>query len=95
MDSNKTILKELQKIPNIGPAMAGDLVMLGITKVEDLKGRDADDLYDKLSSLTSSRQDPCVADTLESAIHYADTGDGQPWWNFTKGRKERWKNKGR
>ena len=95
MAEDAAVLKELQKIPNIGPACAKDLLMLGIRQVEDLRGKDADELYDRLCVLTSSRQDPCVADTLESAVSFANGNPGQPWWHFTEGRKKRWKKAGR
>lgn len=86
MNSTKT---ELMKIPNIGKAMAEDLMALGINSVEDLAKEEPDDLYIRLCQLTNARQDPCVWDTFASAIHYAKTGEAKKWWDFTQGRKKR------
>ena len=50
----------LRQLANIGPAMARDLELLGITSVEALARTDADTLYLRLQTLTGSDQDPCV-----------------------------------
>jgi hypothetical protein len=84
---DRQVLKELQKLPNIGPACAQDLLLLGIRNVSDLKGRTADDLYGELCAKTGSRQDPCVWDTFASVVHYAQTGERKKWWEFTPIRK--------
>ena len=81
------VSKELQKLPNIGPACAADLILLGITSVEDLKTRTPDDLYAELCAKTNVRHDPCVWDTFASVVHYAKTGERKKWWEFTPERK--------
>lgn len=83
----RALLKEFQKLPNIGPAGARDLVLLGIKSVDDLKTRTADDLYAGLCAKTGTRQDPCVWDTMASVVHYAQTGERKKWWEFTAIRK--------
>jgi hypothetical protein len=82
-------LRELQTLPNIGPAGARDLVLLGIGSAADLKGRTADELYDALCAKTGLSQDPCVWDTFASVIHFAETGERRKWWEFTSIRKSR------
>lgn len=82
-------LKSLQQIPNIGKSLAEDLISLGICRVEDLKGRNADELYIRLCRQTGERQDPCVHDTFAAAIHFAETGERRKWWDFTPERKKR------
>ena len=86
-EEQKAILRELQKIPNIGPACAKDLLLLGIYSSADLKDRDADGLYQELCAKTGARQDPCVWDTFAAAVHYAKTGEARKWWDFTEERK--------
>jgi len=78
---------ELTDLPNVGPATAADLRLLGIDAPEDLKGRDPYELYDRLCAITRTRQDPCVLDVLISITHFMDGGDAKPWWAFTDGRK--------
>ena len=87
MSTEAAILKSLQTIPNIGKSMARDLYDLGYHKPEDLKGEDPLKMYKQLCEKTKSRQDPCVLDTFMAAVHYANTGEGKPWWEFTPERK--------
>jgi len=75
------------KIPNVGPAMARDLVLLGVRRVEDLASREPAAMYAELCALTRKKQDPCVLDTFEAIVHYARTGEALPWWTFTRRRK--------
>ena len=80
----------LQEIPGVGPSIAGDLRLLGITQVSQLKRRDPERLYRRLCELTNSRQDPCVLYSFRCAIYAARTPAPEPrlmlWWNW-KGRK--------
>lgn len=80
---------ELQTIPNIGPAMADDLLRLGITSPSDLIDRDSDELYDELCRIDGIRHDPCVRDVFAAAVDFARGGPARPWWHFTPGRKAR------
>ena len=85
----RAIAKRLRMMPNIGPAMADDLLRLGITAPDDLIGRDPDDLYAALCRLDGIRHDPCVRDTFAAAVDFARTGVLRPWWAFTPERKAR------
>ncbi len=80
--------KQLEDIPNIGPALAEDLRGIGITTPAQLKGKDGLVLYRKLNKVTGARHDPCVADTFLAAVHFMDTGEALPWWKFTPMRKQ-------
>lgn len=85
----RAIKRRLQTIPNIGPAMADDLLRLGIGEPGDLAGRDPEELYDALGRLDGSRPDPCVLDTFMAAVAFAEGGPSRPWWTFTPERKAR------
>lgn len=88
MTDEKVALKALQTMPNIGPACARDLLLLGFREPAELKGQEPLVLYRKLEAVTQSRQDPCVLDTLMSAVHFAETGERRTWWSFTEERKK-------
>ena len=79
-------LKELQKLPNVGPAIAGDLITLGVTRIEDLKGKDPQKLYDKLEKLAGTHVDRCMLYVMRSLVYMAETGKRDmsdvAWWNF-------------
>ena len=86
---DKETVSKLTDLPNIGKASAGDLRLIGIDHPKDLIGQDAFEIYEQLCSLTGQRHDPCMIDIFMSAVHFVETGEAQPWWSFTKERKEK------
>jgi len=80
---------ELQTIPNVGPAVAGKLARLDVERVEDLRGRDGEELFERLCLLDGRRHDPCLLDTFVAAVDYANGGPARPWWEFSRERKAR------
>jgi hypothetical protein len=82
-------LKRLQKIPNVGPAISRDLAGLGIARVEDLRGRDPDDLFHELCRQDGVCPDPCMHDVLTAVVAFANGEPSRPWWEFTPARKAR------
>lgn len=83
-------LEKLEDLPNVGKAMADDLRLIGIDSPEQLRGRNAYEMYQMLCDKTRRRQDPCVLDVFLSVVHYMDGGEPQPWWSFTEERRQRW-----
>ena len=82
--------RELQRHPGIGPATAGDLIRLRITRIEQLRGRDPLKLYRALCRRDGVRHDPCALDVFMALIHYAETGEAKPWHHYTAARKSRY-----
>lgn len=80
----------LTDLPNVGPATAGDLRLLGILKPDQLLGRDAYVLYQQLCDLTQMRHDPCVLDVFLSLVDFANGAPPRAWWHYTAQRKKRW-----
>ncbi|MGI8903315.1 MAG: helix-hairpin-helix domain-containing protein [Solirubrobacteraceae bacterium] len=80
---------ELTSIPNVGPAVARKLGQLGIAHPGQLRGRDPDELFERLCALDGRRHDPCLLDTFVAAVSYADGGPARPWWEFSRERKAR------
>lgn len=83
----ESAMSELQKIPNVGPATAEDLIRLGIHSLTDLAGKDYEKLYEKLCRMDGLRYDPCVKDVFRAAIVIADGGPARPWWEYSRLRK--------
>lgn len=77
----------LEQIPNVGKAVAEDLRNIGITRPDQLKGKDGLKLYQKLNKVIGVRHDPCMADTLMAAVDFMNGGKPKPWWEFTAKRK--------
>jgi hypothetical protein len=79
--------RRLEDLPNVGPAAAGDLRLLGIGAPRELRGRDPLALYHALCRASGTRQDPCVLDTLIAVVRFAEGGPALPWWAHTAERK--------
>lgn len=83
----RVAIRELQRIPGVGPSIAADLFHIGISSVEDLRGRDPAELFDRLVA-RNGPQDPCVLYTFRCAVYFADMeARGEPadpeklkWW---------------
>jgi hypothetical protein len=78
----------LQALPNIGPATAADLHLLGITRPEQLKGRDPFELYERLCRKTGRRHDPCLLDVFIATVRFVEGAPALPWWHYTAERKQ-------
>jgi hypothetical protein len=82
-------LRALTALPNVGPAVARKLRRLGVTRPEDLRGRDAEELFERLCALDGRRHDPCLLDTFTAAVAVADGAQPRPWWAYSRERKAR------
>ena len=76
----------LQTIPGVGPAVAAMLREVGVAEVSDLRGQDAELLYQRLCDLRGHRLDPCVLYTFRCAVYFASEANPEPeklkWWNW-------------
>jgi hypothetical protein len=78
---------KLESIPNVGPAIASKLRLLGYKEPSELAGQDPYVMYKKLCNLTGKRHDPCLLDTFISAVSFCNGNPAKPWWEFTTERK--------
>lgn len=83
-------IKSLTDLPNVGPATAADLRLLGIVKAEQLAGHNAFALYRQLCDITQERHDPCVLDVFLSLVDFANGAPARSWWYYTEQRKLQW-----
>ena len=79
-------MTDLLKIPGVGANMKEHLLNLGIQCVEDLKGQDAQALYDRDCLLHGGSLDRCVLYVYRLAVYYAENEVHDPeklkWWNW-------------
>jgi hypothetical protein len=80
-------LKQLTDLPNIGPAVAADLRLLGIQAPGGLRGRDPYEMYATLCALTATRHDPCMLDVFISITRFMAGEAPRAWWEFSAERK--------
>ncbi len=79
-------LQELEQIPGVGKTIARDMQNIGIGSIDDLKGRQAEQLYDRLCEFKASGVDRCMLYVFRCAIYYASNTDHDPellkWENW-------------
>ncbi|MEN6333622.1 MAG: helix-hairpin-helix domain-containing protein [Phycisphaerales bacterium] len=77
---------ELEQIPGVGKSIAQDLRQIGITSVNQLKGRSPERLYQRLCHFKASPVDRCMLYVFRCAVYYASGTDPDPellkWWNW-------------
>jgi hypothetical protein len=85
--AKKLVLRELQRMPNIGASTALDLWDLGIRKQDDLKRRDPQAMYDELMAQRGAYIDRCQLYVFRAAVYYAETSQPAPelvqWWKWS------------
>jgi len=84
---DRATVTRLEALPNVGPATADDLRLLGIEHPRQIPGHDPLDLYDRLCAATGQRHDPCVLDVFLAVVDFMEGGAARPWWDFTDHRK--------
>jgi predicted flap endonuclease-1-like 5' DNA nuclease len=84
-------LDQLTDLPNVGPAMASDLRLLGYSRPNQLVHACPYDMYERLIKTLGVRQDPCVLDVFISITKFLDGDAPRAWWYYTPERKRRCK----
>ncbi len=84
--------KVFTDIPNIGPAVAKRLVLIGLREPKDLKGKNAFALYTKTCELSGRREDPCLLDVYMATIDFMNGAIAKHWFMYTKTRKKKYPN---
>ena len=89
--TKQTALKELRQIPGVGKSIAVDLWNLGFRSVQDLKGQDPEELYNRLCIQQCTHIDRCMLYVFRCAVYYASNESYDPellkWWNWKDGVK--------
>lgn len=83
---NSRTRTDLQEIPGVGPSIEKDLIDLGIMRVNDLRKKDPEILYNNLMALRKQYIDRCVLYVFRCAVYYAENdkydADLLKWWNW-------------
>lgn len=80
---------DLITIPNVGKRTKEALKNIGITCVEDLRGKDPEDLYIKDCLVKGFQEDKCQLYLFRMAVYYAEN----PEWEAEKLKWWYWKDK--
>jgi len=77
---------DLTSIPGVGPVIAGNLALIGIHRVRDLKRADPERLYRRLERALGEPVDRCALYVLRSAVYFASHRTHDPeklkWWTW-------------
>ena len=91
-DEQQRALRELRRIPGVGPSIANDLWQLGIRSIGDLRGRSPQALYEQLCAQTGTQVDRCMLYVFRCAVYYASNEAHEPerlkWWNWKIERQD-------
>jgi hypothetical protein len=83
---HEVALRDLQRIPGVGPSIAEDFYLQGFRRVDELKGGDPQQLYDKQCELQGGHVDRCWLYVARCAVYFAETPNPDPvklkWWNW-------------
>ena len=81
----------LHGLRSIGPAALKDFDLLGVTSLDDLSGRDPQELYDALCRLKGQKVDICCLDVMHCAVAQARNPHLPPeqrdWFWWSRNRK--------
>ncbi len=73
-----------RKIPNVGAQTERDLLAMGYTSIEELKGKSAQELYDEECRLRGCAVDRCQLYLYRAVVYFVNTGNPNPdkckWW---------------
>ena len=92
-DTKAAALRELRRIPGVGKSIAEDLWGIGIHRVDELRGRDPEALYEAMCERQGVRIDRCMLYVLRCAVYFASEYPHDPekllWWNWKDPRPAR------
>ncbi len=75
---------DLKSIPGIGKNIEQHLHHIGIETIEDLKGKDPEELYIKDCLFKGFQEDRCILYVFRLAVYYAEHESPEPeklkWW---------------
>lgn len=83
--------RSLQELPGVGPSIEGDLQSMGIESVNDLRGKNPEELYSVLRDRAGGALDRCVLYVIRCAVYWARFEGPKPdpelkkWWAFMEG----------
>jgi hypothetical protein len=85
--TNRTAINEFEEIINVGPSIADDFRLLGMTRPQQLIGQDPLAMYQQICKLSGHFHDPCVLDVFMASVDYMNGNSPRKCWEFTAERK--------
>ena len=73
-EEEKAVVAELKKLPSVSEKCCRGLYLLGIRSIEDLKGKDPDELFGALTVRKDFYAEPCMQKMIKIAVGMANKG---------------------
>ena len=74
MDEQEEVIARLRKIPSVSEKCYLGMYLLGIRNIEDLKGKDPDEMYSALTVRKDFYAEPCMQKMLKIAVGMVNKG---------------------
>ena len=78
------ILKQFQIIPSVGKSISMDLWNMGFRNINELKGQNPMELYDRFCYITGMKQDICLLYTFRCMVYFVSEKEHEKeklnWW---------------
>ena len=73
-EDEKKVVEKLRKLPSISEKCCRGLYLLGIRDIDDLKGKDPDELFGQLTVRKDFYAEPCMQKMIKIAVGMANKG---------------------
>lgn len=77
-------MSELRRIPGVGAQTEKDLLMLGYTTIDSLRGADPEEMYRRECAMRGVQVDRCQLYVYRCAVYFAENKHPDPekckWW---------------
>ena len=74
MGEQEEVIAKLMKIPSVSEKCCLGMYLLGIREIEDLKGKDPDEMYEALTNRKDFYAEPCMQKMLKIAVGMVNKG---------------------
>ena len=85
-ENTKLSKNDLKNIPGVGKNMEQHFFNIGIFTIDDLIGKNPEELFLKDCSVKGFQDDRCVLYVFRLAVYYANNSVREPeklkWWNW-------------
>lgn len=71
-EEEKTVVEKLRKLPSVSEKCCRGLYLVGIREIDDLKGKNPDDLFEQLTLRKDFYAEPCMQKMIKIAVGMAN-----------------------
>lgn len=86
ISEKEAAIRDLRRIPGVGPSISEDLWMLGYRSVNQLKGENPEEMYERICAMQGGYVDRCMLYVFRCAVYFASEKKHEPqklsWWNW-------------